>query len=94
MRKLLIVTVASSLTMSIFAGLAHSVSSCPSGFQVVYDINKAFCIGSFNFKEGSCPSGSKLFTMDGRPLCLYNQRAQEKDSPGLRTKTEPVEIPH
>jgi hypothetical protein len=92
MRKLLIVTVVSSLTMPIFAGVAQAAGLCPSGFQVVYDINNAFCVASFNFKDGSCPSGSKLFTTDGKHLCLHNQRPQEKDDPGSRTPSEPIAI--
>ena len=90
MRKLFIVTVAISLTMPIFAGLAQSAGLCPSGFQVVYDINKAFCVASFNFKDGSCPSSSKLFTMDGKYLCLHSQSPQDEDNPGSRTESEPV----
>ena len=77
MRKILIVTVAIFFTMSIFAGLVQSASLCPSGFQVVYDINKPFCVASFNLKDGSCPSGSKLFTMNGKPLCLRSQSSSE-----------------
>jgi hypothetical protein len=77
--------------MPIFAGLAHSAGLCPSGFQVVYDINKAFCIGFFNFKDGSCPSGSKLFTMDGKHLCLHGQSPQEKET-GSRAESKPVPI--
>ena len=92
MRKLFIVMVATSLTMPIFVGLAPSAGVCPSGFQVVYDINKAFCVASFNFKDGSCPSSSKLFTLGGKHLCLHSQSPQEKDNPELRTESEPVPI--
>ena len=93
MRKLLIVTVASSFTMPIFAGLVLSAGLCPSGFQAVYDINRPFCVASFNFKDGSCPSGSKLFTMDGKHLCLHSQSPQERNNPGSSSKDEPVKIP-
>jgi hypothetical protein len=89
MRKLLIVTVASFFTMSILAGLVQSAGLCPSGFQVVYDVNKLFCVASFNFKDGSCPSGSKLFTMDGKLLCLRSQSPTERDTPASRIESEP-----
>jgi hypothetical protein len=92
MRKLLIVTVASFLTMPVFAWLAHSTGLCPPGFQIVFDVNKAVCIASFDFKAGSCPSGSKLFTMDGKHLCLHNRRPQEKENSEPRSASEPVSI--
>jgi hypothetical protein len=94
MRDLFIIAITISLSMPIFSGSAQSADSCPLGFQVVYDINKAFCIASFNFKEGACPSNSKVFTMDGRHLCLHNQSPnQEGKAPVSRVESEPVPVP-
>jgi hypothetical protein len=89
MRKLLIATVVSFFTMSMLAGLVQSAGLCPSGFQVVYDINKPFCVASFSFEGGSCPSGSQLLTMNGKPLCLRSQSPTEGDTPASRIESEP-----
>src|SRR5215204_3238199 len=86
MRKPFVVATTIFFGMSIFCELsqAQSPGSCPAGFQVVYDI-KVVCIASF--KEGSCPSGSTLFTMDGRPLCLHS-RSPEGSHPGSLPKID------
>jgi hypothetical protein len=72
-------TVAISVGLPIFAGLAQSAGSCPAGFQLVYDLNE-YCIASF---KGACPPGSTMFTMDGRPLCLYGRSPESKASVSL-----------
>ena len=91
MRKLFVIAVAVSLGMPITAKAAQSALSCPSGFQVGNDINRAFCIAFFNFKDGSCPSGSKLFTMDGKPLCLHSQSPKEDEATPV-SRTEPIPV--
>jgi hypothetical protein len=86
MRKPFVIAVTISISMPIFGELAQSAGSCPTGFQVVYDI-KEFCIASF--KGGSCPSGSTLFTMDGRPLCLHSRSPEAKASVSLPKNEQP-----
>jgi hypothetical protein len=102
MRKPFVIAITISVGMSIFGGRAQSAGSCPAGFQVVYDM-KEFCIAPF--KEGSCPSDSTLFTMDGKPLCLHSRSAEgkasvslpksEQSQPALRYKkeTQPSDAP-
>ena len=93
MRELFIIAITISLSMPFFARLAQSADSCPSGFQVMYDINKAFCIASFNFKEAACPSASKVFTMDGKHLCLHNQSPSGEEKATVSgVESEPVPV--
>ena len=98
MRKIFVFAVAMSLT-SMIPRPAQSAATCPSDSHVLYEFIGPFCVASL--KDGLCPSGSNVFTLDGRLLCLHRQRptgkaaeekAAEEKVPGSRTVSEPHPI--